>query len=178
MALGSNVLLTVISLASTPVLVVNLVASTITALVLTRRRPLALWRIVTTYGLALLSILIAIGNRWPDLPVERWVVVMVVLAVAALGLSKALSGLWGSSAWLYGVGLSALTYALLWSQLVDNGWGSALSWVGLVIPAVLALIGRHPRQRADHGHRSALYPGAALDQAGGFGQRNGANGGQ
>ncbi|HZG38518.1 MAG TPA: hypothetical protein VEZ50_07530 [Nodosilinea sp.] len=144
MALGSNVLLTVISLASTPVLVVNLVASTITALVLTRRRPLARWRIVTTYGLALLSILIAIGNRWPDLPVERWVVVMVVLAVAALGLSKALSGLWGSSAWLYGVGLSALTYALLWSQLVDNGWGSALSWVGLVIPAVLALIGRHP----------------------------------
>ncbi|PSN81540.1 hypothetical protein C8B47_00830 [filamentous cyanobacterium CCP4] len=143
-ALGSNALLTAISLASGPVLVVNLVASTVTALVVTLRRPLARWRIVITYGLALVSILVAIGNQWPTLPLDRWLVVIVALATAALLLSRALPGPWGSSAWLYGVGLSAMTYALLWGYSIDDGFGFELSWVGLVIPVVLALIGRHP----------------------------------
>ncbi|WP_017297343.1 SCO7613 C-terminal domain-containing membrane protein [Nodosilinea nodulosa] len=145
LALGSNVLLTGLSLLSNPVLVVNLVASTITALVVTRRRsPLARWRIVVTYGLALVTTLVAIGNRWPGLSLNRWLVVVVVLATVALLLSKALPGLWGSSAWLYGVGLSAMTYALLWGYLIDDGFSFELSWLGLVIPVVLALIGRHP----------------------------------
>lgn len=144
-ALGSNAMLTAISLASGPVLVVNLVASTITALVVTRRRlPLVRWRVVVTYGLALVTTLVAIGNRWPTLPLDRWLVVIVVLAAVALLLSKALPGLWGRSAWLYGVGLSAMTYALLWGYLIEDGLGFGLSWLGLVIPVVLALIGRHP----------------------------------
>ncbi|PZO33120.1 MAG: hypothetical protein DCF17_22385, partial [Shackletoniella antarctica] len=141
-ALGSNALLTAISLASAPVLVVNLIASTITALVVTLRRSPSQWRMVVTYGLGLASIVVAIGNHWPSLPLARWVVVMVALATAALVLSKLLRGLWGHSAWLYGVGLSALTYALLWGHLVNSGYRAGLSWVGLVIPLVLALIGR------------------------------------
>ncbi|MGB6016021.1 MAG: hypothetical protein WBG32_14925 [Nodosilinea sp.] len=144
LAIGSNVILTGLSLLSAPVLVVNLVASTLTALVVTLRRPLARWRIVVTYGLALVSTLVAIGNYWPALSLDRWLVVIVALATAALLLSKALPGLWGSSAWLYGVGLAAMTYALLWGYLIDDGFGFGLSWVGLVIPVVLALIGRHP----------------------------------
>ena len=148
-ALGSNVILTVISLFSSPVLVVNLIASTVTALVVTLRRsragsPLARWRIVVTYGLGLASLVAAIGNRWPGLSLDRWLVVSVVLATVALVLSQLLPTLWGTSAWLYGVGLSALTYALLWGHLVDSGYRSGLSWLGLVIPVVLALIGRHP----------------------------------
>ncbi|PSR12915.1 hypothetical protein C8255_25975, partial [filamentous cyanobacterium CCP3] len=143
-ALGSNALLTAISLASGSVLVVNLVASTVTALVVTLRRSLARWRIVVTYGLALVSIWVAIGNQWPTLTLDRWLVVIVALAVVALLLSRTLPGLWGSSAWLYGVGLSAMTYALLWGYFIDDGFGFELSWVGLVIPVVLALIGRHP----------------------------------
>ncbi|MBD1876040.1 hypothetical protein H6F75_21385 [Nodosilinea sp. FACHB-131] len=143
-ALGSNLVLTLISLASGPVLVVNLIASTITALVVTLRRSSpAPWRIVVTYGLALGSIVAAISDRWPSLPLSRWVVVMVALATVALVLSKALRALWGSTAWLYGVGLSALSYALLWADLVDSGWRVSSSWVGLVIPLVLLLIGRH-----------------------------------
>ncbi len=144
MALGSNVMLTVFSLASGPVLVVNLIASAIASLVVTLRRPLARWRIVITYGLTLGATLIAIDQRWPGLVLDRWVVVILILATVALGLSKALPGLWGTSAWLYGVGLSALTYALLWAHLVNSGYRTGLSWVGLVIPLVLALIGRHP----------------------------------
>ncbi|MGG6238608.1 hypothetical protein ACQ4N7_08190 [Nodosilinea sp. AN01ver1] len=143
-ALGTNALLTTISVISGPVLVVNLMASTLTALVVTRRRSLARWRIVVTYGLALMSILVAIGNYWPTLPLDRWLGVIVALATIALLLSKALPGLWGSSAWLYGVGLSAMTYALLWGYFIDDGFGFGLSWLGLVIPVVLALIGRHP----------------------------------
>ncbi|MBE9156345.1 hypothetical protein IQ265_05805 [Nodosilinea sp. LEGE 06152] len=143
-ALGTNALLTTISVLSGPVLVVNLIASTLTALVVTLRRALARWRIVVVYGLALVSILVAIGNYWPTLPLDRWLGVIVALATAALLLSKALPGLWGSSAWLYGVGLSAMTYALLWGYFIDDGFGFGLSWLGLVIPVVLALIGRHP----------------------------------
>lgn len=143
-ALGTNALLTTISVISGPVLVVNLIASTLTALVVTRRRSLARWRIVVTYGLALVSILVTIGNSWPTLPLDRWLIVMVALATAALLLSKALPGLWGSSAWLYGVGLSAMTYALLWGYFIDDGFGFELSWLGLVIPVVLTLIGRYP----------------------------------
>ncbi|MBD1915095.1 MULTISPECIES: hypothetical protein [Cyanophyceae] len=143
-ALGSNLVLTLISLASGPVLVVNLIASTITALVVTLRRfSPAQWRIVVTYGLALGSIVVAIGDRWPNLPLAHWVVVMVALATVALVLSKGLRDLWGRTAWLYGIGLSTLSYALLWADLVDSGWRASTSWVGLVIPLVLMLIGRH-----------------------------------
>ncbi|MGB5972637.1 MAG: hypothetical protein WBG38_04925 [Nodosilinea sp.] len=142
-ALGSSAVLTAISLASGPVLVVNLIASTITALVVTHRRALTRWRIVVTYGLALSSVLVAIGDRWPELASDRWLVIIVVLATTALWLSKALPGLWGTSAWLYGVGLSAMTYTLLGSSLADAGF-SGLSWLGLVIPVALALIGQSP----------------------------------
>ncbi len=141
-ALGSNVILTLISLASPPVLVVNLIASTVTALVVALRRSQSQWRMVVTYGLGLASIVVAIGDRWPNLPLARWIVVMVGLATAALVLSKVLRGLWGHTVWLYGLGLSALTYALLWGHLVNSGYRSGLGWVGLVIPLVLALIGR------------------------------------
>ncbi|MBD2108741.1 hypothetical protein [Nodosilinea sp. FACHB-13] len=143
-ALSSNFVLTLISLASGPVLVVNLIASTITTLVVTlRRSSLAQWRIVVTYGLALGSIVAAIGDRWPNLPLSYWVVVIVALATVALVLSKALRALWGSTAWLYGIGLSALSYALLWADLIDSGWQVSSSWVGVVIPLVLLLIGRY-----------------------------------
>jgi hypothetical protein len=144
-ALGSNAMLTFLSMASGPVLVVNLIASAVTSLVATRRRsPLAQWRIVVTYGLVLVSTVVAIENRWSDLSIDRWLVVMVLLATFALGLSKALSGLWGRSAWLYGAGLSTLVYALLWGALVDRDFRIGVSIWGLVIPVVLALIGRHP----------------------------------
>ncbi|WP_035985157.1 hypothetical protein [Leptolyngbya sp. KIOST-1] len=143
-AFGSNAMLTLISLASGPVLVVNLIASTVTALVVALRRSPTRWRIVAAYGLGVVSTLVAIGNAWPGLPLQGWLMVIVGLATVALLLSRALPGLWGSSAWLYGVGLSAMTYALLWGHLVDNGFGSERSWVGLVIPVGLALIGRHP----------------------------------
>ncbi|WOD39288.1 hypothetical protein [Nodosilinea sp. E11] len=144
-ALGSNLLLTLISLASTPVLVVNLIASTVTSLVVAlRRSPLARWRTWVTYGLGLASVMAAIGHRWPALPLDRWMIVGVGLAVVSIGLSKGLRGVWGNTAWLYGMGLSALTYALLWGHLVTHHYRSGLSWVGLIIPAVLTLTGRYP----------------------------------
>jgi hypothetical protein len=144
LALGSNLLLTLISLASIPVLVVNLIASTITALVVTLRRPPAPGRVMLTYGLGLASVLVAITHRWPQLPLAPWVGVMVGLAVVALGLSRGLGDRWGRSAWLYGVGLAALSYTLLAAHLVESDGQSGLGWVGLIIPTVLALIGRHP----------------------------------
>ncbi|NJL45593.1 MAG: hypothetical protein HC922_07395 [Leptolyngbyaceae cyanobacterium SM2_3_12] len=143
-ALGSSILLTGISAFSSPVLVVNLIASTITAWVVTlRRTPLAQWRIMLTYGLGLATLIVTVDQRWPTLALARWMMVMLALAVVALGLSKALRGLWGYSAWFYGLGLSALTYTLLGAHLADSGFESRLSGLGLVIPLTLTLIGRH-----------------------------------
>jgi hypothetical protein len=145
MALGTNGLLTLISLANGAVLVVNLIASTVTALVVTRRRsPVARWRILGTYGLGVLAILAAVAQAWPQLPLERWMGVMFGLAVLGLLLSKGLPQGWGKGAWLYGVGLSALAYALLGAHLMGHNFQSDLSWLGLVIPVVLVWVGPPP----------------------------------
>lgn len=144
MALGTNGLLTLISMANGAVLVVNLIASTVTALVVTRRRhPLARWRILGTYGLGLLATIAAVAQGWPQLPLDRWMGVMVGLAVLGLLLSKGLPHGWGRGAWFYGMGLSALAYTLLGAHLVEHNFQSDLSWLGLVIPVVLVWV-EHP----------------------------------
>jgi hypothetical protein len=176
-ALGSNLILTLISTASGPVLVVNLIASTITAFVGTKRRsPLAQSRILVSYGLVVTSVLVTIGQRWPQLPLARWMMVMFALAVMGLLLSRVLLGLWAKSAWLYGVGLSALAYLLLWGHLLDISFRSGLSWLGLVIPIVLTLIGRHPASVPTTGLALVLTLGLPWTRLLGLGTATGLSG--
>jgi hypothetical protein len=79
-ALGSAVLLTLVSLFSPGVLVVNLIAATITALVVTWRRiPPRPWRFFFSYGLALATIMVALDHRWPTLAAPRWMAILVGL---------------------------------------------------------------------------------------------------
>jgi len=143
-ALGSNILLTFFSLFSHPVLVVHLIASTITALIGTwRRTPTRRWRIFLCNGLSLITLIVTIDYLWPNLSETRWIVVMTALAMLWLVLSKWLSPHWGKTASLYGYGLSGLSYFLLWSHLIDANFQSSLSWIGVLIPLTLTLIGRH-----------------------------------
>lgn len=144
-ALGSSILLTGISAFSHPVVVVNLIASTITALVATwRRKPLRQWRILLSYGLVLATILVTLDYGWPDLSASGWLVVMMALAVMALLLSRGLPHPWNRGAEWYGFGLSALAYLLLGNHLEASNYQSSLSWLGLLIPLTLTVIGRHP----------------------------------
>jgi hypothetical protein len=143
-ALGSNLLLTLFSLFSHPVLVVHLIASTITALIGTwRRTPARRWRIFLCNGLTLITTIITIDYLWPALSDTRWIVVMTALAMLWLVLSKWLPHYWGKTAGLYGYGLSGLSYFLLWSHLIDTDFQSSLGWVGFLIPLTLNLIGRY-----------------------------------
>ena len=143
-ALGSNVLLTGFSLFSPPVLVVHLIASTTTALIGTcRRRPIRQWRILLSYGLALITIIVTIDNLWPNLASSRWMVVMTMLAVLWLCLGKWLPEPWSQNANLYAYGLSGLAYVLLWTHLVETSFQSSLSWIGFLIPLILTVTGRY-----------------------------------
>lgn len=146
LALITNVLLTLISTTIERVLVVNLMASTVTAFILTgRRTPRRQGYILLSYGLTVTTILVTIDQRWPQFSLAHWAAVGTALAVAALLLSKALPKLWGKSAWLYGLGLSAFTYLLLWWHLltIPTSWQSPWSLLGLAIPVAFTLICRH-----------------------------------
>ena len=146
LALIDGVLLTLVSATVGRVLVINLIASTVTAFVVAgRRTPRRQGLIVLSYGLTVATILVTLGQRWPQLPLEHWAAVGAALAVAAILLSKALPNLWGKSAWLYGLGLSAFTYVLLWWHLltIPTPWQSPWSLLGLAMPAAFTLIRRH-----------------------------------
>jgi len=143
-ALGSNILLTLCSLFSHPVLVVHLMASTVTALVgAWRRTPTRRWRIFLCHGLTLVTTIVTIDYCWPSLAFTDWIGVMTALAVLWLLLSKGLPGQWGKTASLYGYGLSGLSHCLLWSHLINTNFQSSLGWVGFLIPLTLTLIGRY-----------------------------------
>ncbi|HIK46574.1 MAG TPA: hypothetical protein IGR64_17115 [Leptolyngbyaceae cyanobacterium M65_K2018_010] len=152
LTLGSSLILTAISTASGPVLVANLIASTLTVFVITwRRSPLSRRRIWVSYGLTVVTVLVTLAQRWPQLPLPGWVGVMFALAAIGLLFSRILPHLWGVSAWPYGVGLAALAYLLLWNHLVETNFRSGLSVVGLVIPIILTWMGRYPASVATTG---------------------------
>ncbi len=146
LAIIDGVLLMLVSATVGRVLVINLIASTVTAFVLAgRRTPRRQGWIVLSYGLTVATIFVTMGQRWPQLPLEHWAAVGTALAVTAILLSKALPNLWGKSAWLYGLGLSALTSLLLWWHLltIPTSWQSPWSLLGLAIPVAFTLIRRH-----------------------------------
>ncbi|MBD2427952.1 hypothetical protein [Phormidium sp. FACHB-1136] len=146
LAIIDGVLLMLVSATVGRVLVINLIASTVTAFVLAgRRTPRRQGWIVLSYGLTVATIVVTVGQRWPQLPLEHWAAVGTTLATVAILLSQALPNLWGKSAWLYGLGLSALTYLLLWWHLltIPTFWQSPWSLLGLAIPVAFTLIRRH-----------------------------------
>ena len=144
LAIGFNGLLTLISSFNGSILAVNLIASTLTALLGTLyRQPQRQWRILTCYGLGLAAIFTTIDAQYPDLPLSSWMGIVFSLAIAALLLSRGLPALWGRGAWFYGLGLSGLAYVLLGHHLIETDLTSKLSWLGLTIPLTLTAIGQH-----------------------------------
>ncbi|MEM6520685.1 MAG: hypothetical protein AAF722_15300, partial [Cyanobacteria bacterium P01_C01_bin.70] len=143
-AIGTGTLLAILSAFSPAVLVVNLGAATVTAVVGTlRRSPPSLWRISVSQGVGLAAIATAIYYVWSDLSIGGWAIAMTGLAVLRLLLSQALPGLWGESSYVYGVGLSGSAFVTLFSYLSESDFQSPLGAIGLAIPLTLCLIGRY-----------------------------------
>ncbi|MEL6402634.1 MAG: hypothetical protein AAFR26_26695 [Cyanobacteria bacterium J06626_4] len=143
-AIATSALLAVISTLSPAVLVVNLGATTITAVISTlRRSPPSQWRILVSQGVGLAAIAAAINYVGSDLSMAGWAIALTSLAVLWLLLSKALPGLWRDSSYVYGLGLSAAAFTVLSGHLAETDFQSPLGAIGLAIPLTLGLIGRH-----------------------------------
>ncbi|MEM7649971.1 MAG: hypothetical protein AAF283_12385, partial [Cyanobacteria bacterium P01_A01_bin.70] len=150
--IATSALLALISALSPAVLVVNLGATTITAVISTlRRSPPSQWRILVSQGVGLAAIAAAINYVGSDLSMAGWAVAMTGLAVLWLLFSKAWRGLWGESSYLYGLGLSIIAFLILFNHLAETDFQSPLGAICLTIPLTLCLIGRHQASLAATG---------------------------
>ncbi|HEY9737754.1 MAG TPA: hypothetical protein V6D06_15790 [Trichocoleus sp.] len=139
LVLGST--LTTVSLASAPLLVINLIASTITALIPTlRRQPLQRWRVYLAHTLALMTVVVIIADQWPALSATQWTLIVFGVMAGELLLSKNRRNLWQESAWDLGRLLAGLAYLLLLERLLNRDFQTGLGLLGLSIPLVLLLV--------------------------------------
>lgn len=144
-ALVVSSVLTLISVASGPLLVINLIASTVTALIATLcRLPLQQWRVYSTHTLALITVVAIIADRWPNLSATQWMIVTFGLMAVELLFSGNRRTLWQKSAWNLGRLLAGLAYLLLLGHLLVRDFQSGLSLLGLSIPLVLLLVRGYP----------------------------------
>ncbi|PSN11354.1 hypothetical protein C7271_24730, partial [filamentous cyanobacterium CCP5] len=174
LAVLMNALLTAISLWAPAVLVVNLIASTVTAFMATLRRPpAALWRIASTHGLALVTVLVTIDHRWPGLSSPRWMLIIFGLMAVNLLASHWLRAGWERSAWFYGLGLAGLAYAQLWDYLLSHDFQSGYSLLGLTIPLLLTLLRRGRWSLLAVGLTAPLTLGATTTRLIGLGSATG-----
>ncbi|MBD2258001.1 hypothetical protein [Pseudanabaena sp. FACHB-2040] len=140
-AVGLGGALTLLSSFDSTVLVLNLIASSMTALTATlRRQPLQPWRVYATNALALLTVAVIVADRWPALSPSRWTAVVFSLMAAELLLSRGRRNLWQESAWTLGRLLAGLAYLLLLERLIEVNFQTRLSLLGLSIPLVLLLV--------------------------------------
>lgn len=168
-AIVSNGSLTVISLLSPSVLVVNLIATTATVLVTTlRRRPWRPWRVFISHSLGLITILVTLANSWPNLSSTQWLLIFFGLMLWELWLSRGQRTLWHQSAWYFGLGLAAVAYLLLLEHLISRDFQSQLSLLGLSLPLVLWGIGRSAGSLATLGLAVPLTLGLPWTRLGGL----------
>jgi len=102
----------------------NLVFSTITLVVVTKRRsPSSTPLIYLTHFIGILALFSTIDWFFPNLPNYLWASVVSVVMVAEWGFSLG-SGVWARSAWHFGLGLSILSFVLFWDVAVNQQpWG-------------------------------------------------------
>ncbi|BAY24160.1 hypothetical protein NIES2100_39530 [Calothrix sp. NIES-2100] len=120
--------LTTIALVNPILRSLNLLLSTITLLVITKRRfprqressPLP----YLTHIMGVLTLCSTVNWLFPTLGREFWASILLILMVAEWGLSLT-PGIWRLSSWHIGLGLAATSFILLWGN-------TASSWSGVV----------------------------------------------
>ncbi|ALF54489.1 hypothetical protein ACX27_19210 [Nostoc piscinale CENA21] len=143
--------LTVISTINPTLRSLNLVLSTITLAVVTKRRsPSSTPLIYLTHFIGLLALFSVIDWFFPNLPTYLWATVISVVMVAEWGFSLGGNGGWQSSAWHFGLVLSIVSFSLFFDATVNQKyWG--VIW--LITPLSLTFLasrttGKHRTIRA------------------------------
>lgn len=153
-----GVYLTLISVFDTTVLALNLIASTLTLLIITLRyqqrgTPLS-GLVYSTHGVGLLTIAVATADAFPNLSMEWQLVIGFSLTTLELGLSIGISNHWRRSAWLFGNGLVGLSNFLLLTYGLDSMLASRWMLLAFVPPLSLTMVSSLPasqRRQASHG---------------------------
>ncbi|OCQ89849.1 DUF2157 domain-containing protein [Nostoc sp. MBR 210] len=119
--------LTVLSTINPTLRSLNLVFSTITLTVVTKRRsPSSTPLIYLTHFIGLLALFSVIDSFFPNLPTYLWATVISVVMVAEWGFSLGNGG-WQSSAWYFGLVLSIVSFSLFFDatfkQINQQYWG-------------------------------------------------------
>jgi hypothetical protein len=120
--------------------------------ILPRQRRALGW-IYLCHGLLLAAVISGIAAFWPDLAGLTWAQILLGLMAIEWGMSLGQSA-WQQSGWPFGLGLSGLSYALLFAMMapsVSNPSGEAdlsAALVWLVTPALLTGLAMRYRRTA------------------------------
>jgi len=109
-------ILTVISLGNVTIRSLNLLFSTITLAIVSKKRPsTSMVLVYLTHTTALLTVCSIIDWYLPQLTNELWAGILLAIMVAELLYSSG-AGVWRRSAWVFGLVLASLSFILLWSN--------------------------------------------------------------
>ncbi|NMG10426.1 DUF2157 domain-containing protein, partial [Brasilonema sp. UFV-L1] len=145
-------LLTVVSLVNPTLRSFNLLLSTITLLNVSQRRlPIRMSLVYMTQIAGVLTLCSIIDRFFPHLNINTqiwaqvWASIVLAVAVAEWFFSCLGNGVWHKSAWYMGLGLGALSYALLWMNAQSAWFGSGngsenWSLIWLITPMTLTSI--------------------------------------
>ncbi len=144
MALGLGMLLVIPGVSNPLVRAIYFLISGLTLGVrLPGRLSATVWYIYLTHLTGLLAVFAWIDWGFPTLAARSWAIVLLISMVAEWGLCVTVrSRGWQLSAWYFGIGFSACSYALLISANVVDAEGN-LIW--LATPILLTLLARRPQ---------------------------------
>ncbi len=147
LALLLGLVLTSLSLANPLVRSLNLLLSSLTLAVVTRKHPAwAAALIYATHVTGLAALTSGIDLILPNLGNRAWTGILLGMMVAEWLFSVGSNWqLWRRSAWHIGLGLAAISYSLLLREALATSDASVWSLIGLTIPVTLTAIANHPQ---------------------------------
>ncbi|MCG6133666.1 MAG: DUF2157 domain-containing protein [Nostoc sp. LLA-1] len=147
-----GICLTTIALVNPTLLTLNLLFSTITLAVITKRRSLP-FLVFLTHIVGVLTLGSTIHWLLPTLAVHIWAGILLTLMVGEWVFALSGDGLWRHSAWYIGLALATLSFSLLWFNAELVWYGNVNPWadwgvIWLITPVTLtALASRTNAQR-------------------------------
>ncbi|AFZ56687.1 DUF2157 domain-containing protein [Anabaena cylindrica FACHB-243] len=117
-----GVCLTMFALLNPILLTLNLLSSTITLALVTKRHSFLPFLVYLTHITGILTLFSTINWLSPNLNQEIWAAILLTVMVAEWVFSLG-AGIWKRSAWYIGLGLAAFSFALLFVNLQSSTYG-------------------------------------------------------
>ncbi|BAU10563.1 unknown protein [Leptolyngbya sp. NIES-3755] len=129
----------------------NLLASTATLGRFTQQKHNPIQLVYGTHLVGLMTLVAAIGWRFPNLEQSTWAVIFLGIAIAEWSFSLFRDRIWTQSAWYFGFGVATLSYILF----LEPSYKFAIVWI--LVPALLTGIAvRDQSRRTDASWTSAI----------------------